>query len=310
MIDPSLILKGPCKITHNSVTWLSTDDVKCEYVPSEFDISADAHGKVDTRRHYGYYKVSFTPIGTWALLGVALHGLAGRAIGENVLSDDYTDALVISPLTGGGQKITLARAALTKCPAIRLGVKNQFFSGPVEFTAIQPVSGSLIAHASNTIAAASFDPATIITRHWSNHWDTDPDTPTSNHPWNGMETQDGWTLNFETTYSETVVDGCGLVGMTIADQTLTASCRPVTVTEAQITTALRSVAMTPGDSLGALGYKMRWTYDTLVLESPNMGLATGMHHFGTRELRPGTLTWKARPAFSSGVRQPLITTVD
>lgn len=308
MISP--VVKGPAKVTHNSATFLAGDDIRVEYVPSEFDIAVDAHGTVDRRTHYGHYKVSFTPVGTWANLGVILHALAERDIGADVFADDYTDALVISPLTGSGQKITLARAALTRCPAIRLGVKQPFFSGPVEFMAIAPLSGNLIAHASNTIAAAAFDPATIITRHWSNHWDTDPDSPTADHPWNGLETLDGWTINFDTTYSETVVDGCGLVGMVIADQSLTASCRPATVTEAQITTALRSVALTPGDSLGALGYKMRWTYGSLVLEAPKMGLSTGMHHFGTKEARPGTLTWKGMPAFSSGVRAPLIATVD
>lgn len=313
------VCKGPAQIEWNSLKLQTQGEVVVTLNPESFDVLTDAWGTVDTRLKSRAYTVVFTPSGqhtgeAMTMIVAAANRVAGTSVMEG--------SLVIRPHIAGQPVITIDRAGVTGLPGLRLGATKTLF-GAITFTGLETdgdTTGALLASASHVAPTHTFDPANILTEPWSGTWATvpAPETPDGSMLV-GLETEDGWEITTELTTEPSMVDSVGIADFTQADFKVTATCKPVNITEAAIlevlqrTTAGRSIK--PGDSFhgrasdGAL--QPRNLYLTsrsgYLITITNAGVRAGILNWGAKVNRTGTLTFVGLRKFSAGAMQPMLT---
>jgi hypothetical protein len=242
-IARTAIISGPALITYNSQKFWSKGDVTLKVVNDRFDIPTAHFGKVDERFSDRRIEVEFEPSGAFTA-GVAgvLWPYASTVVGASLFGASDT-ALTINGRDG--RQIVVHAAAVTKMPALRLGV-TQTIIGSVTFTGlvknnVDPTNAaayyteSAVAYPGDTGFAVS----DILTRSYSAAWG-------ASSPWSSFTTEAGWNVEFDLQLSPQKVDGIGTVDMTFSGLAVSAKCIPVGPTAADI---LSKVAGTAG--LGA-----------------------------------------------------------
>lgn len=235
-IDRTLILKGPCKLTHNSATIFSEGDVLVAFVTDYFDVMVAAFGRIGRRVKSRRIEVSLVPK-MWSDLTVlfpyatALHG--SGIFGASDLP------LVITP--SAGAPLTLANAAVTQMPSL-VCAHDKPLLGAMKFTALCANSGDPATAANwfsfgtpaTGVALATFDPTKVYNTRYSLSWNSVT-----------YRSEEGFAVDFNLGLAPDVVDGEGVVNYRITELDAALKFVPSAKTEAQYATLL-GWAIAPG----------------------------------------------------------------
>jgi hypothetical protein len=228
-IDRTLILKGPCKLTHNSASIFSEGDVVVSFITDYFDVNVSAFGRIGRRVQSRRIEVSLTPK-MWSDLTVlfpyatSLHGSA--IFGGSDLP------LVITP--SAGAPLTLANAAVTQMPSLVLSHGKPLL-GPMRFTALCANSGDPATAANwfsfgtpaTGVALTGFDGTKVYNTRYSLSWNSVT-----------YRSEEGFAVDFSLGLAPDVVDGEGIVNYRITELDASLKFVPSAKTEAAYATLL------------------------------------------------------------------------
>lgn len=301
-VSRTTILRGPAVVTFNGATLYSKTDIELELGLETFLVDTSIHGKVDERVIQRVTRVRFTPDGQFESQSV-IWPYGAMALGASVFTG--TDLpLVIK--TVAGKTLTFAAAAITRMPSLLLGATRTML-GDIEFTCLGTdneawtVADNLVEVGTAAFSDATFAPSSIVTQPYTGAW--------GSSPWNSISTQDGWTVDFDLQLAPVTTDADGLVDMTFQSLAVTARCRPLGITEADLVTALRlqGSGNARGRSLQLNSNDLVITGTGAVITVKSAQIKSGPMMFGSGALRIGELTWVATRKFTAGVADTLFT---
>lgn len=302
-IDRTLIIAGPAIVAWGGQTFWSKGNVTVKPAYQKFDVSNSAFGKVDTRFSSKQLEVTFEPDGRFnAALAAVLWPYGATALGASIYG--ATDA-ALTVHGRDGVKITLANAAVTEMPTIRLGAA-QTICGSIKFAGILSNSTSPDAvGAYYTVASEAYPgddgwlagdiPTAVAASAWG---DTSP--------WASFLTEAGWEIQFALGLTPQNVDGLGVVDMRLTGLDVTARCIPVGPAMADVLEKMGEE--TPlGSSLAALGADLELTTSAAVVTVKGAAITDCDFQWGLTPKRLGTTVWTATRTITEGVADPLFT---
>lgn len=285
------IVRGPAIVTWNSLVFYSAGDIKLTLEQGTMDVPSSAYGVVAKRVKTRAAKVSFTPVGHWL---TGLWPYAATLIGASIYGAADKD-LIIKPLDTSKSEWVVYNAAITKLPTINLSTTKTLV-GDVEFTALgkentlPSAADSLVKLQANSNTDTSFDPSLIKTQPYSAAWGA---------VWTGIETVAGWEVSFNLSLKDVVSDTYGVIDKTLSGLEVVAKCEPLTVTEAQLITALgmdRAMGggLNTGNDLVITGTGVSVTVKNAVVQGASPV-------FGSEANRLGMIEFTAARKFTTGV---------
>ena len=301
-IDRATIIRGPAKVTFEGQTFWSKGDITLKPTVSRFEIATSRFGRVDERFSDKSIVVSFEPSGRFdASLAAVLWKYATEEIGASIFG--ATDSpLVIH--TVAGRKVIVHNTALTSMPDINLGV-GQTIQGDVEFTGLlvnnadpsdtnSYYTSSALAYDGDT----GFNTTDIPTLAYGSAWGAVT-------PWDSFNTEEGWSLSFDLSLRNELVDGLGTVDMTMQELQVTATSIPVGPT-------VDDVLAKQGINATALGSSVQANSDDLIIsgagvhvEVRNAALVETDIGHGIDRKTIGSSEWIATRTITAGVADAL-----
>ena len=306
------VITGPAKIVRDSKAVHTSGNVTVREVLERFPIPVDAYGTIDHRAVDARVTVSFTPDGRWTSDTRALL-FPSTYLNPTIGSDIFTAADV--PLTihdSNSHLHTVIASALTKMPQLILR-PNATLIGPVEFTGIRGTGADwndadklyTQAGTGGNLVDTAFAVGDIKTQMYTGVW-TGIAGFTSAFP-----TVDGWTIDSELDIGFIQIDEVGTVKAVLRSVSFMAKCRPIGVTYANITAALKSQGTggRRGRSLQLAAADLVITGEdaSTIITLKNANLFEGGFIFGATDVRDGELAWITTRAFAAGVPGALLT---
>jgi len=311
-------IKGPCLITFDGQKLWSQAGVEIDLRTRTFGIQTDAHGTVDERLGDAYYTISFTPTGSLdnTLITKVLASINAQP-GSQLFTTGSPKVLTIKPLLSGQTGFTFHNVALTKLPSLMLSATKQNW-GALTFTAVRVdefgTADSIVTSLAYGAVTDTPEQSEIVTRAFTGIWDADPTDP-DHAVWTGIQTADGWTIDFNQALSENTSDAGGLSGMTRMDTGIVIKATPLTVTVDEVLAALHtqenaSGTKVRGASMAAALPTARKLYLADVLNYYQFtfntaALVAGKAAWGSGKNRVGELEWHVLRRFSGGAQLPL-----
>lgn len=308
------VITGPARIERNSKTCHTTGDVEVREVVDRFAVNVDGYGTIDHRAVDATVTVSFTPEGRLTTgTGSDTVSLLFPYLNPTIGSDIFSASDV--PLTihdSNSHLHTIVASACTKQPSITLS-PNTVTLGSAEFLGVRATgqdwatADKLYTQASTggSFVDTTFKVGDIRTQIYSGVWSGITGFSSS------FYTVDGWTIDSEIGIQRIQIDEVGTVKAVLTSVQYMVKCRPIGITYANITAALKSQGLgaSRGRSLQAAGADLTITgADTttsIVLKKCN--LYEGGFKFGTTQVRNGELAWIGTRTFSSGAPEALLT---
>ena len=301
-IDRSTIIRGPAKVTFGGETFWSKGDISLKPTVSRFEVETSRFGRVDERFSDKSLVVSFEPSGRFTTaLAAVLWPFPATSIGASIFGASDSP-LVIH--TVAGQKVTIHNAALTSMPDINLGVGTTI-QGDVEFTGLLVNNADPSdANSYYTSAAIAYDGDTgfntsdIPTLAYGSAWG-------AVSPWDSFNTEEGWSLSFDLSMRNELVDGLGTVDMTLQELQVTATSIPVGPT-------VEDALAKQGINATALGSSVQAASDDLIISGT--GVYVAMYSaalvendigYGNDRKTIGSADWIATRTVTAGVADPL-----
>lgn len=299
----SNVIVGPAKVTRNALSVHSQGNIEVREVLELFHIPVEAYGKIDSRAVDATVKISFTPDGRWSS---DIRSLLFPHLNPTIGADIFTASDV--PLTihdSNSHLHTVIASALTKMPQIILSPKATMI-GPVEFMGIRGTGADwndadklyTQAGTGGTLTDTAFAIADIKTQIYSGVWSGVTGFSTA------FYTVDGWTVDFELDVAPIQIDEVGTVKAVISSVRAMAKCRPLGVTYANITAALKSQGTggRRGRSLAAAAADLAITGEdaATIVTIKNANLYEGGFMFGSTVVRDGELAWISSRPFTTG----------
>jgi hypothetical protein len=242
-IARSSIISGPARISFGGQTFWSKGDVQFNVINDRFNIDTAHFGKVDERFSDRRIEIVFEPAGAFtAGVAAVLWPYASTVVGASIFGASDTACTINGR---DGRQIVVHAAAVTKMPAIRLGVTQTMIGSMTITGLVKNNTDPTNAAAYYTESAvdypgdAGFAVSDILTKAYSAAWG-------ASSPWNSFTSESGFTVDFNLGLAPQKVDGIGTVDMTFQSLEVNAKCIPVGPTAADI---LSKVAGTAG--LGA-----------------------------------------------------------
>lgn len=305
-VDRTTILSEPGLLVFQSAHFYSKGEITVDFVGDPFEIETDAFGPVDERDADRRIEIKFTPVGELESLGV-LYPHASLLIGASPYGG--TDKPVVI-YTASGKSLTVHNCSITTMPPLTLSHRETLF-GEVVLTGLL-VDGADPSDADSyyTWAAsgatypgdANFSVAAIKTLGYTGAW--------GSSPWAEILTEEGFSVNFSTSWSDVPVDGHGTVDYRLQSLSVEVSAIPVGIALADVLTALQFQGS--GNALGA----SKVGANDLVIT--NQVGATALHfellkptlkqpqaRFGSRVRGVGELVWRASRTITAGAADPL-----
>jgi hypothetical protein len=307
------IITGPARIVRNTKTCLTAGDVEVREVVDRFAISVDGYGTIDHRATDASVSVRFTPEGRLTTgAGSDTVSLLFPYLNPTIGSDIFTSSDIPLAIHDSNSHLhTVIASALVQQPQIILR-PDAVMLGPVEFLGIRGDGfgwddvGSLYTQAGSggTFTDSTFKVADIRAQVYGGVWGTVTG-------FGAVYTVDGWTIDSEISVQRIQVDEIGTVKAVLTSVQYMAKCRPIGITYANITAALKSqgAGASRGRSLQAASQDLTITgadgSTIIVLKAAN--LYEGGFKFGTTQVRDGELAWVGSRTFSSGAPESLLT---
>lgn len=308
------VITGPARIVRNSKACHTTGDVEVREVVDRFTVSVDGYGAIDSRAVDATVTVRFTPEGRLTTgAGSDTVGLLFPYLNPTIGSDIFTSSDV--PLTiedSNSHLHTVIASACMQQPQITLS-PNATTLGPCEFMGIRGTGQDWVtadklytqAGSGGTFTDSTFKVADIRTQIYSGVWSGITGFSSA------FYTVDGWTIDSEIGVQRIQIDEVGTVKAVLTSVQYIAKCRPLGVSYANITAALKSqgTGAARGRSLQAAGADLTITGadGTTIFVLKKANLYEGGFRFGTTQVRNGELAWVTTRTFTNGAPDALMT---
>lgn len=303
------IIRGPAIITFGGQTFYTAEDIEVNPGITFGEVNTAMHGKVDSFIDDIVSEITFTPAGQWLAAHLAvLFPYTNPVIGGSIFGSSDSDVVI---KTLAGQQITYKAGAITKMPDIILSAVKPAL-GAVTISCIGKQDTDWDDEAKRAVVAAqafadtSFDPSKILMAPYA------AALTGASAPWDDIQTEEGWTLSFETALEPVKTDSLGTVDMTIGGVTAMAKCVPVGISESDLLAKLplQGTGIRRGLRLSGLGADLTIqgpaTGDPIVVLK-NAVLTTGALRFGRTALRTGEIAFESAVTFTDGARNALFT---
>lgn len=291
-ITRQTLSRGPACAGFNGQTFQFSSDSKIEVIPAYEEVRAALYGKIDEVLTDTVVRCTGSPL-TWTSLSTLFPYLT-PTVGQRLFGNGSAQATDM-PLTwnaNNGDVITLANAAVTKMPELRLGVEKEIL-GPVEFTGLvangaDPESAnSYYTIATNqSFTAPALDVTKLARQRYTANWGTFAGFA-------NFQAQDFWTISHELETAPVKVQN-RTVDMVLTSYRCLARCKPAEPTMADIDAALliQGTGAKHGRRLSSNAADLVITGENLVTVTlKNAALKTAGFVFGGKPLRNGELGW-------------------
>ncbi len=291
------ILRGPGTVKLGNVAIYDASGITAEIESATADIPSSISGALDTIKTDQIGKVSFTPCGqiTPEILA-ALFPHQTPVIGASVFGSTDKECIIHSL---AGTKVTFLNGAVTKLPEIYLSpVKTAF--GTAEITSLLALGkkptedDSFYKVESAEYALGNPDPDGIVGVDYNAAYGS----------LNITDTVDGWTITPELQIEAVTTDKLGTIDYTVSGVSVTATCQPLGLTEAQILAAL-PIGKARGASMRGESDLVITGTGGLAVTLKNATLVSGPLNWGNAALRVGTLSFRAQRSFTNGAAGPV-----
>lgn len=223
---------GAPKITFNSVTLWTRGDVVIPLAQSLQQQVSSMYGRVLHTRQGRKIEFNIPIYGFWTNLSTLFpSALLNFQHGARLFG---TSDLPFVLLARNGDKLTIHNVRLTGIANLKLAANQQIFAADARFTALiknntAPTSASAYytLETGQTYTEGDFPQSNFKSLAWTGAWG-------SRTGFTSVYTQDGWSVNWEISMQDDVVDGIGPVDMFTDSCWLSAGCIPVGPTLAQI----------------------------------------------------------------------------
>lgn len=297
-IDRTTIIKGPAKITFDSGTFFSEDDIRVDFITDYFDVQTSAFGSLGSRVSQRRIEVTFTPK-MWDTL-TKLFPYATAQIGDVVFGG--TDKpLVITP--SNGAPLTLANAAVTQLPGITLSHGKPILRA-MKFTALCANNSDASVAANwfswgtpaSAVALTGFD----LTKVPNTRYSLARNSVT-------YQSEDGFMIDFSLGLAPDVVDGEGTVNFRITSLQASLKFTPTGKTEANYATLLGWDGIAPGKDPAAYNSVITGAASGPVVTIANTMVVGGGANYGPDKNRAGEVELTSVRTVSSGALTALWT---
>jgi hypothetical protein len=289
------VLRGPGKVLINTTEILTQGDITFTPNVATAPVNFSHGGVIDQVLSDATLQVDFTPANqiTAGILS-ALYPYGTPTLGSSLLSTADVTATVVGR-EAASNKITLAAAALQKMPPLKLSSRNpNLFSGnatlvsSVKTGVARSVADSL--YAIGTVAWTG-----VVTR-------ADIKAGIYSGSWNSLTfgaTEDGWNVEFDTSWSPVTTDEDGTIDWTLEAVTARASCTPVGQALTLIN-SLPSYNKLIGASLYAATDLVIAATGGLTVTLKQAFLTQGPCRWGASTLRHGQIGFQTTRALATG----------
>lgn len=246
MIDRTTIIRGPCNITHDGITYYTREGVTLNVTRNSSPVPVDGFGNVDAYYTGLTVTAEFVPHGS--LYQATLDKLyAGVGLVPGASLYGATDKPMV--ITSAAETVTVVNAAITRMPPLSLQASRPPI-GAVQFTGLCAKNGdpgeleSYITSGSGSSVGTAIQRQSMYSGTFKAAWD--PALGSSAWP-DVFYSEGGFEVVPTLNLSPVNVDGIGAVDMTVVSVEARVRCNPVGVSPAAIRAALSPVA--PGKSL-------------------------------------------------------------
>lgn len=303
MSNRTLILRKPGHVVFDGVTFFSAAPITVEVMEETVEMRLQNYGKFDERPTNRMVSIKFTPSQFNASALAKLYPFGALAMGASILAG--TDKPVDIHTTDD-QRFRIPCGCVFKEPAASFGVTVPVL-GEVEFRGLLPLNGDPAALASYLAESGvaypgdtSWDPAEVMTPACVYAW---PKGTAS--AWDSMDLAGPLVITPEASLVEDVVEGKGLVNISITDYKVTAAAEPMNITPALVLEGL-GFGSALGSSKAALGRDLVINATGCFGRLYNAVLkAPAPLRYSAQERIIGGLTWEAQATFTTGAKNPL-----
>jgi hypothetical protein len=292
------------KAVENAWKYLWCDGTVTAMLPHDDKIIKVAgFGEIDQVKTDERVEADFTPAGNMDqdVLDWMFRGILAKRIGSCLFEAADTPAYIHSL---DGRLLTLTCAAVTTYPTLLMGIPNQRFEGSAKLTGI---IGNGLARSVEGALFLPFYDAPFVQQPVPSEWGHLPVRATWEGLLNGLdvieiESEAGWKINVGVALKPVKAANLGTINYKITGIVMTASCRPLNLSEVQ----LFSAKVIGGSRLlgtGVTGTTLTLAEDyggiTAVLNGAKMTAAPVV--FDEDNPRAGECVWTAYRDFSSGM---------
>lgn len=318
------LVTGPAKIVRGDGAsagmgvLFTQDDVQIDVNTEVLPIMTNAYGQVDARQVDATVTATFTPDGRWDSItrgflwpygnttpGTSIFGSSDSA--TTITGSDASLHTIIASAVTSMPTITLSAAATMVGPVTIMGVRsnNTDWSGASSLYTAATSGG--------TFADTTFDPTEIKTQTYTGVWGS-----ADRAGFATIDTESGWTIEFDLQLDPIIVDDAGTVDMRFRSLSVMARCVPIgpTVTQtmamlaAQGAGAARGRSFTVDDNVNNIGGQdlvITGADASTIVTIKNAGLVTSGFRFGASVLQQGEIGFVAGRPFSSGAPAAIFT---
>lgn len=300
----NLLGAGAPKVTFNSATFWTRDDVMPRIAHSLVEQRASMFGRVTQTRGPRVITVTLPVFALWENLSVLFPStVLNPTIGSRVFG--ATDLPLILHAKNG-DRLTVHNCRITGVSNLKLAANQPVFSAAVTLTGLlknnanPQDAAAYYTYDNAAYTEGSFALTNFLAKSWTGAWG-------ARTGFTSINTQEGWDVSFEVGMEPDVVDGLGVVDMFMTNFAAKASCIPVGPTIAQLESNLFF------QGTGAdIGTGVHSSVDDLVLTSGSASVTlkaaslveTGLA-FAPSKKRLTETVWEANRGFVTGVPQAL-----
>lgn len=300
---------GSAKITWNGGEFWARDNIAISLAMNLAEQRSSMYGRVAKTRGGRSLEINIPLFALWENLSLLFPStILNPTIGSRMFGTSDLPMVLLCP---NGDKLTIHNVRLTGLSSLTLAANATVFSGTARFTGLIKDNGSPTdANAYYTFQTAqaytegSFALTNLKAKTWTGAWG-------SRTGFTSIQTQAGWTVDWEVGTTPDLVDGVGPVDMFIDNFWGRASCIPVGPTMAQIEGQQRFQSTGAGIGTDITNPEIA-TPDDLVLTDGTSTLTlkraglveTGLV-FAPSVKRIGPTVWETSRGFSAGAPQAL-----
>jgi hypothetical protein len=293
-IKRSTIKTGPAIIGYRDGKIYFKDGITLTETTETFDIPADNFGpKTDQRVKDRKVVIGGTPAGEWRDLAMLFPWL-NVPVGTRI-HGDTDSALVIHAVDG--TLYTYHNAALTRMPDLTFAATETLL-GPVEFTArtrddTEPTAdNAVVTRGTAEFTDTSFQIARVKTQPYALKW--------GEAPWDNFKTAEGVKVPFGLSFQDITADGYGVLDQMVTGVDISATFKPMGVTQAQIDARLQlqgSANAAQGASLSARSAPLIISGRDVYVALYGVAASSAAQEFGMTKLRNGEVSVVATRSF-------------
>ncbi len=299
-LDRALLVGGPAKLTFNSATFHSKEDIKPKFMVDWKEVDTSLFGLIDKSATDARIVTPVRLWGAWENLTTLFPSalLAPTYIGTRInTSVDTANSLVLH--STNTDRYTFPNSVLTKLPNLHLGLDDSIFAADAEFT-------SLIANTKNPEDAGAYYTQDTAAYTDTTFAKTNYKQQRYSSAWSGItgftsfQTRDGWDIEWDLKLEPDHVDGLGTVGFIFLGLVVRAKCIPVEPTSGNLLAAARFQGFALGRLLSTGSADLVITGSGVSVTLKNAGLTESALAFGGKPLRNGELVWETTVGFTTG----------